>query len=219
MKLLIATTNQGKLNEIRRFLSDMPVEMVSLKDVGITDSIEETGKTFEENAILKAKFYAEKSGLATLADDGGFEIDALNGEPGVKSHRWVDSTRESSDEELIAYTLLRMKNLPEGKRGAQLRLVLALILPDGTVKTTEASIKGIVPMNPTGTHSIGFPFRSLLFLPEIGKYYNHEELTKEENDCYNHRKRALEQLKPSLQNLHAIPPSLSFGRAQGVNIL
>ncbi|MEK7060737.1 MAG: non-canonical purine NTP pyrophosphatase [Patescibacteria group bacterium] len=196
MKLLIATTNPGKLNEIRKFLAGNPIEFVSLKDVGITDSVEETGKTFEENAVLKAKYYCKKSGLPTLADDGGFEIDALNGEPGVKSHRWIDSSKESSDEELIAYTIKRMEHVPEGKRVAQLRLVLALALPDGTLKTAEASVRGIVPMNPTGTHSIGFPFRSLLYIPELGKYYNHEELTDEENVVYNHRRKALEQLKP-----------------------
>src|SRR3990167_9592915 len=112
MKLLVATTNPGKLAEIRRFLTDIPVELVSLKDVGIADSVEETGKTFEENAILKAKFYAQKSGLPTLADDGGFEIDALNGEPGVKSHRWADPSQENDDETLINYTLKRLENVP-----------------------------------------------------------------------------------------------------------
>jgi len=199
MKLLIATTNQGKLKEIQRFLQDVSIELVSLKELGITDVVAETGKTFEENAILKAKFYAEKSGLPTLADDGGFEIDALGGEPGVKSHRWIDPNRESTDEELIAYTVLRMKNIPEGRRGAQLRLVLALVLPDGSVKTAEASVRGVVPVNPTGNLSIGFPFRSLLFLPEINKYYNHDELTEEENVTYNHRRKALEQLKPYIE--------------------
>ena len=199
MKLLVATTNPGKLAEIRRFLTDIPVELVSLKDVGIADSVEETGKTFEENAILKAKFYAQKSGLPTLADDGGFEIDVLGGEPGVKSHRWIDSTRENSDEELIAYTIKRMKDIPEDKRGAQLRLVLALVLPDGQLFTSEASVRGIVPVNPTGTHIEGFPFRSLLYLPQIQKYYNQDELTDKENETYNHRKRALEKLKPIIK--------------------
>ncbi len=198
MKLLIATTNQGKLKEIQRFLSDVNVELVSLKDLGILDVVEETGKTFEENAILKAKFYAEKSELPTLADDGGFEIDALNGEPGVKSHRWIDSTRESSDEELIGYTVLRMKDIPEGKRGAQLRLVMAFVSSAKEVHIAEASIRGVVPVHPDGKHYEGFPFRSLLYLPEIEKYYSHEELTEIENEKYNHRKNALEQLKPSI---------------------
>ena len=198
-KLLVATTNPGKLAEIKRFLADLPVELVSLKDVGITKFPEETGTTFEENAILKAKYYAGKSGLATLADDGGFEIDALFGEPGVKSHRWIDQSRESTDEELIAYTIKRMENVPEGKRGAQLRLVLALVLPDGEMHTTEASVRGAVPVTPIGTRSEGFPFRSLLFLPEINKYYNHDELTDSENATYNHRKQALEALKPFIK--------------------
>lgn len=206
MKLLIATTNAGKLAEIKRFLANLTnghdensIQLVSLDDFGITDVVEETGKTFEENAILKAKYYVKKSNLPTLADDGGFEIDALHGEPGVNSHRWVDSTLESTDEELIAYTIHRMKDVPEGKRGAQLRLVLALALPDGTIKTAEAKIHGIVPVHPNGKHYHGFPYRSLLFMPEIGKYYSHEELTEEENERYNHRKKALEQLKPYIK--------------------
>ena len=107
-KLLIATTNPGKLAELSRFLSDIPITLVSLKDVGITDTIEEIGKTFEENAILKAKYYFQKSGLPTLADDGGAEIDALNGEPGVKTRRWIHGDRDSTDNELVAYTLKRL---------------------------------------------------------------------------------------------------------------
>ncbi len=197
-RLLIATTNPGKLDEIRKFLSDIPVELVSLKDVGITEAVEETGNTFEENAILKARFYAAKSGLPTLADDGGFEIDALGGEPGVKSHRWVHGDRENSDAELIAHTVLRMKDVPEGKRGAQLRLVLALALPDGSVYTAEERVRGIVPLTPRNVVTPGFPYRSLLYLPEIGKYYNHDELTPEETDVYNHRKKALDHLKPMI---------------------
>src|SRR3989344_7519292 len=135
MKLLIATTNPGKLVELSRFLADIPMSLVSLKDLDITDTVEETGKTFEENAILKAKYFCKKSGLPTLADDGGFEIDALGGEPGVKSHRWIHQDREDTDEELIAYTLEKMRGLPRAQRGAQLRLVLALVFPDGRVST------------------------------------------------------------------------------------
>lgn len=197
-RLLIATTNPGKLDEIRRFLSDLPVELVSLKDVGITDAVEETGTTFEENAILKAKHYAKESGLPTLADDGGFEIDALNGEPGVKSHRWVFGDRENTDEELIAHTIKRMKGLSLAERGARLRLVLALALPDGTVHTAEESVRGVVPVAPTNKITPGFPYRSLLFLPEINKYYNHDELSPEETDRYNHRKKALDKLWPHI---------------------
>lgn len=197
-KLLIATTNPGKLAEIKRFLGDLSIELVGLKDVGITDAVEETGKTFEENAILKAKYYCQKSGLPTLADDGGFEIDALGGEPGVKSHRWIHQDREDTDDELITYTLEKMKGLPRAQRGAQLRLVLALVLPDGRKFTVEEKTRGIVAEKPSDHRTQGFPYRSLLFLPEINKYYDHDLLTPEETDRFNHRKRALDKLKPIL---------------------
>ncbi len=198
-KLLIATTNPGKLAEIKRFLSDLPLELVGLTDVGITDTVEETGTTFEENAILKAKFYAKLSGLPTLADDGGFEIDALAGQPGVKSHRWIHGDRDDSDEELIQYALDRLKDTPEDKRGAQLRLVLALVLPTGEVFTAEEKVRGTIPAKASETRHAGFPYRSLLFLPDIGKFYNQDELTPGETDTYNHRKKALEILKPIIQ--------------------
>ncbi len=199
MKLLIATTNPGKLAEIKRFLSDVPVELVSLNDVGISDIVEETGKTFEENAILKTKHYAKESGLMTLADDGGFEIDALGGEPGIKSHRWVYGDRENTDEELIAYTFERMQGVPEDKRGAQLRLVLVLVKPDGElVATSEEKIRGMVAATPSKMHQPGFPYRAILWIPEINKYYDQNMMTPQENETYNHRKKAVDKLKPQL---------------------
>jgi XTP/dITP diphosphohydrolase len=200
-KLLIATTNPGKLVEIKHYLADLPIELVGLSDVGITEKPEETGTTFKENAMLKAIFYAKRSKLPTLADDGGFEIEALNGEPGVKSHRWIHGDRDDDDKEIIAYTLKRMGGLPDHKRGARLRVVLALVLPDGQVHTVEASIDGIVPEKQSDRFTQGFPYRSLLYLPELGKFYDHNELTKVESDRYNHRKKALEQLRPTLISL------------------
>ena len=197
--LLVATTNLGKLGEIKGFLSDLPVTLVGLSDVGITEAPEETGISFQENAILKAKFYAEKSKLPTLADDGGLEIDALNGEPGVKSHRWIHDDREEEDEELITYALDRTKDVADDKRGAQLRLVLALVLPSGEVFTSEEKVRGIIPREASKNRYQGFPYRSLLFLPEINKYYNHDELTPAQTETYNHRKKALEILKPIIK--------------------
>lgn len=201
-KLLIATTNPGKLQEIKRFLNDLPVELVSLKDVGISDNIEETGKTFEENAKLKAIFYAKKSGLLTIADDGGFEIDVLGGEPGIKSHRWVHGDRESTDEELISYTFQRLKDISLTKRQAQLRLVLVIASPQGEIlATAEDKVRGIVPLQPSPSRAEGFPYRSILFLPQINKYYDQNLMTEEETDRFNHRKHALQYLKPYLQAL------------------
>lgn len=198
-KLLIATSNPGKLTELTRFLADVPVELVGLKDVGITDLVVESGQTFAENAIIKAKYYFQKSGLPTLADDGGFEIDALGGEPGVKSHRWIHQDREDTDEELVAYTIERLKDVPIEKRGAQLRLVLALVIFENEVHTQEASVRGVIPLKPANKITPGYPYRSILFLPEINKFYNYEELTHEETEKYNHRKRALEELKPLIR--------------------
>jgi len=194
--LLVATTNPGKLAELQEFLMDLPITLVGLKDVGITSYVEETGKTFEENAILKATYYAKKSGLPTIADDGGLEIDALDGEPGVNSHRWIHKNREDEDEELIQHALFRLKNIPIEKRGAQLHLVIAFSTPDGNTHTSEGMIRGVIPFEAASYRRKGFPYRSLLYLPELKKFYNHDELTEIENKTYNHRRHAVEIVKP-----------------------
>jgi XTP/dITP diphosphohydrolase len=199
-KLLIATSNPAKLAEIREILADIPIMCVSLSDLGINHVVDETGSTFEENAIKKAREYAELCRLPTLADDGGLEIDALGGAPGVHSHRWVHEDQDSTDEELIAHTMEKMRGIPGAKRGAQLRLVLALVLPDREeALTSEGMIRGIIAEKPSTYRREGFPYRSLLYLPEIGKFYNHDELTAGEHDAYNHRKQALDKLKPKIR--------------------
>lgn len=192
-KLLIATTNAGKLRELTEFLSGAPVELVSLVDLHITQHPAETGETFEENAILKAKFYQKLSGLPTLADDGGLEIDALEGAPGVRSHRWVDPARESSEEELIAFTIKKLEGISLEKRQAQLRVVLALAFPDGKTVTVEDASRGVIPLQAYPKWEKGYQYRSLLYFPEVQKYYI--ELSKKEMEKYNHRKRAVNKLK------------------------
>lgn len=198
-KLLIATTNPGKFAEISRFLSDFSV--VSLKDVGINEHPHESGKTFEENAVLKATFYAKKSALPTIADDGGAEIDALGGEPGVKTRRWIHPDRDSSDEEIIEYTLKKLKDVPLQNRGMQLRAVIALALPNGKCFTAAAKIRGVIAIKPSPQRHPGFPFRSLMYISEIGKFYNHDIMSPEENEVYNHRKLALEELRPIIKRI------------------
>ncbi len=202
-KLLIATTNPGKLEEITSFLIDLPVTLVSLKDITIKEKPEENGKTFEDNAILKAQFYADRSGLPTIADDGGLEIDVLGGEPGVKSHRWIHDDREDEDEELIQYAIKRLFGVLLEKRGAQLYAFVAFALPKGKVRTAEGIIRGVIPIQPSDTRIAGFPYRSLLYLPKLFKFYNSDQLTTEENDAYNHRKKALEELKPVIKKYYA----------------
>ena len=215
-KLLIATSNPGKLTEIKFFLKDLPLKLVSLSDLGIKEKVDENGKTFEENAAKKAKFYCQISGLPTIADDGGLEIDYLHGEPGIKSRRWIDG-KEASDKELINYTLEKLKGLPKVKRGAQLRVYLALALPaspaggpDGKVYSrkrknnaivyiSEGKIRGIISEKIFHILTPGFPFRSLLYIPAIGKYYHHKNLTEAENLKYNHRGIALKVIKRILK--------------------
>ena len=128
-RLLIATTNPAKLAEYKLILRDLGIELelVSIADVGISESPEETGATFTENALIKARFYFERARIATLADDGGLEIDALGGEPGVRSHRWLGSGGEDSDEALVAEVIRRMKGVEAARRTARIRATIALI--------------------------------------------------------------------------------------------
>lgn len=193
-KLLIATSNQAKLAEYRKFLADLPLELLSLSDFNL-GSIDETGATFEENAKLKAESYFTMSGLPCISDDGGLEIDALDGAPGVLSRRWKTGDENVTDEELITYTLERMKGVPEGKRGARLRLVVAFF--DGKeVHTAEAATEGSVAHMPT-RFAPGFPYRALLYIVKFGKMY--DDLTPSEHEAVNHRRAAVLQLKPAIE--------------------
>lgn len=194
-KLLIATTNSGKLAEIKHFLKDLPLQLVSLSDLKIKEKPDENYNTFLANAKHKARFYSQKSGLIALADDGGLEIDFLNGAPGVKSRRWRTGFDNSTDQELIDHTLEKLKNVPLKKRGAQLVTVLVLALPNGKVFCSKGIIRGIISQKPYHMVTSGFPYRSLLYLPEIKKFYHSQNMTKKEIEKYNHRGYALNKLK------------------------
>lgn len=200
-KLLIATKNPAKFAEISRFLKGLPLELVSFEDLGISGFFEETGKTFTANAKAKAVFFAQKSGLPTLADDGGIEIKALGGEPGIKSRRWVDGKTEATDEELINYTLKKLAGLPPAKRQAQFRAVLALAIPGGGVYTAEGVVKGVIAKRPHLKRMAGYPYRSIFYLPQIKKYYLEDELTEEETQKYNHRAKALKKFRKIINTL------------------
>ena len=163
-RLLIATTNAAKVREYRRRLGDLPIELVEPQH---PPDVEETGATFEENALLKARAYAAWSGLPSLADDGGIEIDALGGEPGVRSARWLG--RPAADQELIDYTLERLRGVPAERRGAQMRVVCALAEPTGHVTVGQGVIRGAIAEQPLPTRDPGFPFRSV-FVPAGGAF-------------------------------------------------
>lgn len=201
-RLLIATTNKGKLKEFQEFLSDLPIELVSLTDVGISQDFEENGKSYEENSEGKAAFYAKLSGLPALSDDGGVEIDALQGEPGIHSKRWVGE--DSTDEKIIEKMKEVSKNLPENNRTAHFRTVVTVVFPDGTVIHEEGEVNGIIVKKPLLKLEKGYPYRSFFFLPEINRYYHESDLPPDLKKVYNHRYKAVQKLKPKLKKLFNI---------------
>ena len=192
--ILIATTNKAKLEEIKNGLKPLlkqKIKLLTLTDVGVEEKIEESGKTFCENAKIKAEFYAKKTGLPTLADDGGLLIPYLNNEPGVRSRRWLGY--EASDDKLINYTLERLKNVPKEKRIAYLQVCLCFFDPKTKkIFFEEESIEGYIAEKPSGKATFGYPFRALLIVEKFNKYY--DELTEEEHWQINHRLKALKRL-------------------------
>lgn len=194
MKLLLATTNPGKLAELKKGFEQVEgknSELVSLTDLSIFDKPEETEKTFKGNAFLKAKFYAEKSGLPTLADDGGIEINFLNGEPGVLSRRWPGY--EASDDELISYTLRKLANVPLKERGAKLTVCLCFYDPHTSqFHFVQESVDGYVAERASPNRVNGYPYRALFVVNEFNKYY--DELTEVEHAKINHRLRATNKI-------------------------
>ena len=191
MKLLIATFNKGKLEDYKDFLKDAAIEIVSLKDAGVTKDFNEIFNTMEANAKGKAEFYNKASGLPTLADDSGIEIPFYNMQPGVHTKRWGGHSSDS--DEYRKFILEKVKAIPEHERQAQLRAVLAFADGHETI-LEEGIIKGDLSDKPyTTSRTQGYPWDQLFIIPEIHKYY--EELTPEENHKHNHRKLAFDKLK------------------------
>lgn len=199
MDILIATSNPGKFREISKFLDGKNIKLLSLKDFPQVEPPEENGETFQENSLIKARYYAEKFHMNVLADDGGLEIDALNGEPGVKSRRWIDGIHEATDEELINFCLQKLKG--EKNRKAKLTVCLCLYLTAKNIQKVFyaiESVSGVIAEKSSGAINKGYPFRNLLIIPEIKKYYSEEELTESETKKYNHRYKAVVKIKHEL---------------------
>jgi XTP/dITP diphosphohydrolase len=197
MDLLVATRNPGKLRELNELLAGLPIRAISLAEARITADIPETGHTFLENATLKARGYAALSGLTTLADDSGLEVDALGGEPGVQSARWAGP--EASDADRIRLLLERLRDVPPERRGAQFHCVVAIATPSGQLHTTEGIIRGEIIDQPRGRH--GFGYDPVFFIPERGRTM--AELEPEEKNRISHRARALQAARPILARLAA----------------
>ena len=194
-QLLIATKNPAKVTEFQNLLQDLDLELVSLKDLGIKTDVDETEDSFQDNSKLKAVTYSQLTNYPVIADDGGMEIYKLNNEPGVKSRRWIDGIHEFSDDEIIGYILGRMYNFKGEDRNARLRAVVTFALPDGQVWQEEGIVEGYIAQYPGGVKREGFPFRSVFKIKDIDKYYQDEELTPEEQKSYNHRLKAVSNLK------------------------
>lgn len=201
-KILIATTNPAKLAEYRLLLTAYAFEPVSLTDAGIRDQPEESAKNFRGNAQIKARYYFARAAIPTLADDGGLEIDALGGEPGVRSHRWLNGIAEDSDEALVAEVMRRMKGVPDAKRTARLRAAAALIWREGVEmceRVVEAAIEGVVAHEPWRDLRAGFPYRAVLYLPDRRCYLG--ELGENRAAQISQRRRLVELLGDELRRI------------------
>lgn len=195
MRLLIATHNRGKLIEYQAMLTDLPFELVTLDDIGIGDDVEETGATFAENARLKATEYARRSGLLTLADDSGLEVDALGGAPGVYSKRYAGAGK--SDEARNTFLLDKLRDVPAGKRAARFRCVIVVASPDGKLWETDGTCEGEIAFEPRGAH--GFGYDPVFQVAERGMRM--AELPTEEKNKISHRARAAEKAKEILSQV------------------
>ncbi len=184
MRLLIATHNQGKVREYEELLADVGVELVSLSEVGIDRAIPEEGDTYAENALLKARGYAALSGMLTLADDSGIEVDALGGAPGVRTARYAGI--DASDAERNALLLRSIEGIPEAERTARFRCVIALAWPDGRTAVAEGVVEGRIAREPRGER--GFGYDPIFFVPEYG--CTMAELPEEVKNRISHRARA-----------------------------
>lgn len=192
--LLLATTNISKLNEFRAIFQDLPFGLLSLRDIQLDMDVEETGSTFAENAILKAKAYAQAANMLALADDSGLEIDALGGEPGVYSARFAG--RETSYAERFRLIFERLQNVPLSQRTARFRCAIALAEPSGAIQVVEEAIEGVITQEPRGEN--GFGYDPIFFALEFGK--TTAEMTPEEKNRISHRGRAAEAARRVLEN-------------------
>lgn len=204
-KILVATTNPAKLAEYRILLAEFGLGAISLRDVGIAESPEESGANFEDNALIKARFYFDRAAMQTIADDGGLEIDALGGEPGVRSHRWIGD-RENSDEQLVAEVMRRMQGVPASQRSARIRAAVVVRYQyNGALRenVAEAAIEGVIAERAWPVIRPGFPYRAVLFLPERNLFLG--QLGESDEAHISQRREALLRLRPDLERIATSP--------------
>lgn len=196
-RLLVATNNAGKLAEYKELLRGLDLELISLSDAGIDCDVPETGATYSENAILKARTYARLSGMLSLADDSGLEVEALGGRPGIESKRHAGEG--ATDADRIIVLLEQLSAVPAPERRARFVCVIAIATPGGMVRTAEGLVEGRIDSNPRGTN--GFGYDPIFYLPSLGKTM--AELSSSEKNRVSHRAMAAKGAKRILTEMLA----------------
>ena len=196
MRIVFATGNAGKMREIKQILDDIGIDIVSMKEAGYTSNPEENGKSFEENALIKARALASlinDGETIVMADDSGLEVDALNKEPGIYSARYLgEETPYSVKNKNI---IDRLEGIEPEKRTARFVAAIAAVLPDGTELTTRGTIEGRIGYEERGAN--GFGYDPIFYLPDMSR--STAELPPEEKNKISHRGRALELMKDKLK--------------------
>lgn len=192
-KLIFATGNAGKMKEIREIMKDTEFEVISMKEAGLNLDIVEDGKTFEENAIIKAKAVCEASGELALADDSGLEVDYMDKQPGIYSARFLGE--DTSYDVKNNYILDKLKGVEGNARSARFVCAIAAAFPDGRVETTRATIEGVIAQKIAGEN--GFGYDPIFFVPEFG--CTTAELTMEQKNQISHRAKALNLMKAKIK--------------------
>ena len=192
-KLLLATRNEGKILEFRRILDALApgeIELVGLDQFPHLHDVEETGSTFEENALLKAREMSEATGLPAIADDSGLCVDALDGAPGIFSARWAGN--HGDDKANLEKVLAQLSEVPDEKRGAYFLCLAALYLPDGRTHCEEGRFYGRILHSPLGTNGFGY---DPIFQPE-GLEISSAQMSSHEKDAVSHSGKALRAIAP-----------------------
>ena len=191
-KIVFATGNDGKMREIREILKDLGMEVLSMKEAGVTLDIVEDGNTFGDNAELKARAVWKETGGIVLADDSGLVVDCLNGEPGILSARYMgeDTSYEIKNQNILD----RASHAKGSERSARFICNIAAVLPDGQVLHTEESMEGLLADRPAGEE--GFGYDPILYIPEFG--VTSAQLTLDQKNKISHRGKALEAMKGRL---------------------
>jgi XTP/dITP diphosphohydrolase len=192
-RLLVATNNPGKVREFHALLAGLAVEITFPAQEGLVLEVEESGDTFEENARIKAVTYARASGLPTLADDSGLEVDALGGAPGAHSARYAGPDADDADR--YRKLLAALKGVPANQRSARFRCTVALALPDGKVHTADGVCEGEIGFAPRGQHGFGY---DPVFIVAGSAGQTMAELPEDEKNRISHRARAVRAMRPLL---------------------